>query len=137
MTKEIQITEKQKVFADTYLETGNKTQAALKAYDTTSISTAHALAQANLDNIKVREYLDIAAKPAVSMIFQLSQHGEAESVRLAASKDILDRAGYKPVEKVQSVSVEIKGDMDDYQRMEDVRLKYEEELRNKYIDDTI
>lgn len=37
--------------------------------------------------------------PAINRIGNLIDFGENDSVRLAASKDALDRAGYKPTEK--------------------------------------
>lgn len=93
------ITKKQKEFADAYLETGNGTQSALKAYDTEDYNTAHSIASENLQKPTVQEYLASKAEAAALMIFKLSQEAEAEPVRLNASKDILDRAGFKPVEK--------------------------------------
>jgi predicted SPOUT superfamily RNA methylase MTH1 len=42
--------------------------------------------------------------PAATQLFRLMKEAKSESVRLAASKDILDRAGFKPIER-QEVTV--------------------------------
>lgn len=38
--------------------------------------------------------------PLLTELFRIAQSGENDAVRLAAIKDSLDRAGYKPREKV-------------------------------------
>jgi hypothetical protein len=38
--------------------------------------------------------------PLLTELFRIAQSGENDAVRLAAIKDALDRAGYKPREKV-------------------------------------
>lgn len=129
-----EMTTKAKETIDEYLETGDLTQAVRNNYDTVSSSTVSAIASKLRESPTVREYLETASRPAVETIFNLSQNAEAEAVKLNASKDILDRAGYKPVEKVQSVSLEIKGDVEDFAKLDEVRLKYEAELRNKIIE---
>ena len=93
------LTKKQKNFADDYLESGNGTQAVLKNYNTTSKNMAGVIASKNIRNDKIREYLKEKAKIVKNTIFELSQTAEQESVKLNACKDIMDRAGYKPVEK--------------------------------------
>lgn len=39
--------------------------------------------------------------PLLTELFRIAQSGENDSVRLAAVKDALDRAGYKPRERVE------------------------------------
>jgi len=42
-----------------------------------------------------------AVPSAMRMLQRLAEEAESESVRLGAVKDILDRAGLKPTEKIQ------------------------------------
>lgn len=93
------LTKKQRGFVKDYLETGNGTQAVLKHYDTDSPDTAAVIATENLSKPKVIAYLESKAEKAAEFVYQLAETGENENVRLGASKDILDRAGFKPVEK--------------------------------------
>lgn len=103
----VKLTKKERGFAKDYLETGNGVQSALDNYDVTSYSSAGAIASQNLKKLKIQQYLADKAEDASTMIYKLSQEGEAEAIRLSASKDIMDRAGYKPIEKSQSVNVNI------------------------------
>jgi phage terminase small subunit len=93
------LTKKQKEFADEYLETGNGTQAALKAYDTTSENMAAVIASGNIRKDKIKEYLESKAERAAEVIFELLENAQNETVKLNAGKDILDRAGHKPIDR--------------------------------------
>jgi hypothetical protein len=56
----------------------------------------------------VLEYLKENASIAASVIMELVQNEETPAaVRLGASKDVLDRAGYKPIERTQDVNFNI------------------------------
>ena len=99
------LTKKEKGFADDYIETGNGVQSALEHYDTDDYSTAGAIASQNLKKLKIQNYIQQHAEAAESMIYSLSQNAQAENVRLGASKDILDRAGFKPIE--QSININL------------------------------
>jgi len=105
-----EITKKQKDFADEYLETGNGTQAALKAYDTDNENTAAVLASNNIRKHKVQAYLEDKAEKAAIRVVELSEQDINLPVALGASKDVLDRAGYKPIEK-QEIKLEDKSQM--------------------------
>lgn len=94
------LTKKEKGFADEYLETGNGVQSALKNYDTDVYGTAASIASENLNKPKVKAYLESKAEKAAEFIFELAETSEVDSVRLNASKDILDRAGFKVAEPV-------------------------------------
>lgn len=100
------LTKKQKGFVKDYLETGNATLAALNNYDTDDYNTAHVIGSENLQKPTIQQYLADKAEKAAEIIFQLAQFGESDVVRLNASKDILDRAGYKAIEKRLNVNVE-------------------------------
>lgn len=120
------LTKKQEGFANDYLETGNGTRAALNNYDTEDPNTAGVIAHRLLRKDKIREYLEEKSETAASVIFQLATSAENEGVRLGASKDILDRAGYKAVEK--SISLNVQADIANPKARE-LALKYEEELK--------
>lgn len=94
------LSRKQAGFVRDYLETGNGTQAALKNYNVqgkNKENIAASIAKENLTKPQIKEFLDKAATGAISRIIELSMTAENETVRLAANKDILDRAGYKPI----------------------------------------
>ena len=44
------------------------------------------------------------AEKAAEIAFELAQTAESEAVRLQAVKDVLDRAGYKPTDKIEQKS---------------------------------
>lgn len=95
---------KQFGFVRDYLETGNGTQAALKNYNIrgkNKENIAAAIAKENLTKPQIKEVLEDAAQGAMARIIQLSMDAENEAVRLSANKDILDRAGYKPLNRLE------------------------------------
>ena len=106
INKKIKLTKKQKVFADELLDTGLKAKSALKAYDTTKIEVAAVIANENLKKPNVIAYLESKADRAAERIVELSEQDEALPVALGASKDILDRAGFKPIEKSVTVNLD-------------------------------
>ena len=104
------LTRKQKAFADEYLKTGNGTHSAKKAYNIKkkSDTVAAVIATENIRKPNVLEYLKENASIAASVIMDLVQNEETPAaVRLGASKDVLDRAGYKPIERTQDVNFNI------------------------------
>lgn len=89
-----------KQFANEYLETGNGTQAILEVDpNITSPESAAVKASRLLRNDKVRAYLEDKAELAAIRIQELMEQGENLPVSLNAAKDILDRAGFKPIDK--------------------------------------
>ena len=100
-------TKKQRKFAKEYVESGNGTQAALKAYDTESKDTAKSIASENLTKPNVRELIDGYAAKAIKGIQTLAETAENESVRLKANIDQADRAGYVAVAKNLNMNVEV------------------------------
>lgn len=122
-----ELTKKQQGFVRDYIDTGNGTQAALNNYDTDSEESASTIASENLRKVSIRQAIDLHAKDAESMVYKLSQTAEAETVRLGASKDILDRAGFKPIEKTQTLNVTVTLD----EKSLAIARKYEEELKSQ------
>lgn len=97
-----QLTRKQKIFTDHYLKTGNGVQSAVRAYKT-DYKTAAVIASENLTKPKIIEYLIDNAKEASDTVLELMRDKEVRAeVRLNAAKDVLDRAGYKPVDRKQT-----------------------------------
>lgn len=95
------ITKKQKAFADEYLETGNGLRSALKVYNTTKPDTAKVIASENLTKPNVLEYLQGIAYSVANHMETLAFKAKSENVQQLASKDILDRSGYKATDKLQ------------------------------------
>lgn len=98
------LTRKQEGFVNDYLDGDSGVQAALKNYDTTDYSTAGVIAHENLKKPKIIKAIEDAAEGAFSRIVELSQIAQNENVKLSANKDIVDRAGYKPVERTDLTS---------------------------------
>lgn len=120
------LTKKEKGLADDFIETGNGTQSALNHYNTTDPDSAAAIASRVLSKDKVRQYLEDKAEVAASIVFSLAQSSENDAVRLGASKDILDRSGYKPIEK--SINLNVETEITDPKARE-LAKKYEMELK--------
>jgi len=127
------LTKKEQGFVKDYLDTGNGTKAVLMNYDTTSENSAGAISSQNLRRIKIQEYLADHAEQAESKIFHLSQKAKSEMVSYVASKDIMDRAGFKPVEKTESrtLNVDMKIDNKELAKLDK---EYEEKVRKLLLD---
>lgn len=62
---------------------------------------------------KARQRLLEAVDPLMAELIRLALHGESESVRVAATKDALDRAGLNPKMLIESeVTIHDGGDVD-------------------------
>lgn len=118
-----------KVFAKNYLDTGNGTESVKAAYpEIKDDNYAAVKATRLLRNDKVRELLEDNAEKVASNMVTLALGAEKESDQISAGKDVLDRAGYKPVEKSQSINVDVKVDATD-PKAKALALEYEEKLR--------
>lgn len=114
-SKPRKLTKKQRDFIEEYIANKeNGTQAALKVYETNE-TTAASIAYENLRKPQIQAEIDARYKDiqeqfqqnsqlALNRILELVTNASDEKVALAASKDILDRAGHKPVEKSVSLS---------------------------------
>lgn len=124
-----ELTKKQKGFVKDYIETGNGTLAAMNNYDIKSSEperVAAAIASENLTKPNIIAYLESKAEKASEMVFILSQTAENEAVRLSASKDILDRAGFEPVKR--TINLDVRADITDPKARE-LAKEYEEKLK--------
>lgn len=102
------LTKKQKGFVKDYIDTGNATQAVKNNYDVSNDLTARSIGSENLTKPNIQQAIESHAEKAESMVYHLSQNAEAEVVRLNASKDILDRAGYKPIDRAVNITINTK-----------------------------
>jgi phage terminase small subunit len=102
------LTHKQKLFVEAFLATGNATESARLAGYKGNDVTLGAVGAENLKKPQIQDFLIDKAQRAAEIVFQIAEHGESDQVRLSASKDILDRAGYKAVEKHLNVNMEVK-----------------------------
>jgi len=50
---------------------------------------------------EVQKRIGLGAHKALNSVLKLSTNAQSEYVQLEASKDVLDRAGFKPVDKAQ------------------------------------
>ena len=121
------LTKKQKGFADEYLDTGNGTQAVLNSpYNASNENSAAVEAVRTLRKANVQEYIESHAEGASSRVVKLSKEAKNEAVKLSANKDILDRGGFKPVEKTMNLNLDVEITNP---KARELAKKYEEELK--------
>ena len=98
-------TEKQESFIESYCQPGNATKAAIQAgySQATPKQQGHVLKNKFAKEIeqRIKKMVQDAVPAAVSQISILAQTATSEQVRLNASKDILDRAGLKPADRIE------------------------------------
>ena len=104
------MTDKQTAFVKEFALTGYATQSAIKAgYSAkTASQKAHQLRgqfAIEIEN-ETRHLMQSAVPGALAQIVDLASHATSEQVRLQAAKDILDRAGLKPTERIENITVE-------------------------------
>lgn len=110
------LTPKQQALVDTLVAKGcTVTQAAKEAGyadgDSGRVTASKALKQPHVQQYMmqcVTEQLGMNATIAASRVMKLATGAKSEYVQLEASKDILDRAGFKPIDRSQ---VQVAGDI--------------------------
>jgi len=110
------LTDKQTKLVDTLVATGcSVTQAARDAGyaegESGRVSASKALRQPHVQQYmmqRVSEQLGMNATVAAAKVLKLASGAKSEYVQLEASKDILDRAGFKPIDRSQ---VQVAGDI--------------------------
>lgn len=121
------MTDKQDKFIEEYIRTGNATKSAVYAGYSEKSATAqgHQLKNRLRNEIEDATYKALQDKipQALSWVTDLAQNAESESVRLGAIKDILDRAGMKPVEKIETTNIDAMSD-EEIQRQIDALTKH-------------
>jgi phage terminase small subunit len=120
-------TDKQEKFIEHYCRTGNATQSAIYAgySEKGAVQAGHRLKRQFSDQIqeRIKRMVQDMVPASLSAIQALIDQGESESVRLAAAKDVLDRAGLKPVEKTEVTNIESMSD-EEIQRRIDALTKH-------------
>jgi len=109
-------TDKQRVLVDTLVATGCTVKEAAQAAgyaegESGRVSASKALAQPHVQQYmmqRVSEQLGMNATVAAAKVLKLATGAKSEYVQLEASKDILDRAGFKPIDRSQ---VQVAGDI--------------------------
>ena len=104
------MTDKQDLFIQEYVRSGNATESAIYAgySEKTAKAQGHQLKNKLSNQIQDATYKALQDKipQALKWVTDLAENAESESVRLGAVKDILDRAGMKPVEKIETTTIE-------------------------------
>ena len=104
------LTEKQTAFIKEFAMSGNGTQSAIKAgySEKTAYQKAHQLKYQFIKEIEdeTRRMMQGAVPGALAQIVDLAATATSEAVRLQAAKDILDRSGLKPTERIENITVE-------------------------------
>ena len=102
--------DKQDLFIQEYVRSGNATKSAIYAgySEKTAKAQGHQLKNKLSNQIQDATYKALQDKipQALKWVTDLAENAESESVRLGAVKDILDRAGMKPVEKIETTTIE-------------------------------
>jgi phage terminase small subunit len=104
------LTDKQAEFVRQFALTGNATQSAISAgySERTSYQKGHQLRYQFTREIEeeARRLMQLAVPGALAQVVDLAASAQSEAVRLQAAKDILDRAGLKPTERIENITVE-------------------------------
>ena len=103
-------TDKQTAFVKEFALAGNATQSAVKAgySEKTAYQKGHQLRWQFQHEIEdeTRHLMPVAVPGALAQIADLAARATSEQVRLQAAKDIMDRAGLKPTERIENITVE-------------------------------
>ena len=101
------ITKKQKLLVDTIVANGCSIKKASEIAGYAKGEAGRVTASKTLRLPHVREYMQQCIRQSIGLnatiasrkVLDLASSAKSEYVQLEASKDILDRAGYKPIEK--------------------------------------
>ena len=114
-------------FIEHYSLTGNATQSAVEAgySEKTAKQKGYELKKNLRHEINDQTQKVLADKIHQNLHFlsELAEKAESESVRLGAIKDLLDRAGLKPVERIEQTNIEQKSN-EEIQRELNALLKH-------------
>jgi phage terminase small subunit len=121
------MTERQDKFIDIYSKTGNATQSAIEAGYSEKTAKQKGYELKNLlrkeINEQTQKVLADHVPSSIKWLSELAETSESDSVRLGAIKDLLDRAGLKPVERIEQTTVERMSD-EEIQRELDALIKH-------------
>ena len=110
------LTPKQTLLVDTLVATGcSISQAAVVAGyakgESGRVSASKSLRLPHIQQymmMRIQDQLGLNATMAASKVMNLAKGARSEHVQLEAAKDILDRAGFKPIDRAQ---VQVAGDI--------------------------
>ena len=110
------MTDKQNQFIENYVLTGNATKSAIASgYSerTAKVKGAQLKFQLRHEILEATQK-ELADKipEGLNWLTELAREAESESVRLGAIKDLLDRAGLKPVDRIETTTIEQMSDED-------------------------
>ena len=102
------LTEQRKQFVEAYCRLGNGTLAAKEAgyKDSPSLVNQASKLKRELSaesSEELRSSFMNAAPKALSMLMDLAENSALDSVKFQASKDLLDRAGFSPVDRREEI----------------------------------
>ena len=106
--KHAHLTEQRKHFVEAYCRLGNGTLAAKEAgyKDSPSLVNQASKLKRELSS-EIAEELTAnfmsAAPKALSILMDLAENSASDSVKFQASKDLLDRAGFRPVDRREEI----------------------------------
>ena len=103
-------TNMQEKFVDHFCLTGNATQSAIEAgySKKTARQQGHMLKNTLGKEIdgRIHKLLQEQIPMSINWLVELASSSPSDSVRLGAIKDLLDRAGLKPVERIEQTNIE-------------------------------
>lgn len=110
------LTKRQKALVEAYVANGGNLTRAAEEAGYAEGNSGRVTAQKAMKTPHVQQYLmqqvseafSQHAAAAVQTVAQLSRNGKSEYVRLQAAQDLLDRAGFKPIDRSQ---VQLAGDI--------------------------
>ena len=102
------LTEQRKQFVEAYCRLGNGTLAAREAGYKDSPSLVNQASKLKRElSAEISEELRAsfmnAAPKALSILMDLAENSASDSVKLAACKDLLDRAGFRPIDRREEI----------------------------------
>ena len=102
------LTEQRKHFVEAYCRLGNGTLAAKEAgyKDSPSLVNQASKLKRELSaeiSEELRSSFMNAAPKALSILMDLAENSASDSVKFQASKDLLDRAGFRPIDRREEI----------------------------------
>ena len=102
------LTEQRKHFVEAYCRLGNGTMAAKEAgyKDSPSLVNQASKLKRELSgeiSEELRSSFMNAAPKALSILMDLAENSASDSVKFQASKDLLDRAGFRPIDRREEI----------------------------------
>ena len=103
-----QLTEQRKQFVEAYCRLGNGTMAAREAGYKDSPSLVNQASKLKRElaaeiSEELRSSFMNAAPKALSILMDLAENSASDSVKFQAAKDLLDRAGYRPIDRREEI----------------------------------